>query len=324
MKDDLFAGIDVGGTKIAAAVVDASGKILSRKKSSTPQKANSKEILETIITVIKESLDEVKIKDDDIKGIGLGIPGIVEESTHEIMATPNIDLAGFPLAKELEKKFKTRVALGNDVNCGLLAEQWLGAAKGIKNVIGIFPGTGVGGAIIIDGKLLTGSQGAAAEIGHMIMEENGPECGCGNHGCLEALISRRAIEREIRQAVKKGEKTIITELTEGDLDQIKSKFLKKALKENDPLVVKIMTRASEVLGVACISLRHIFNPDLFVLGGGVMEACGEFMLPIVQKTFSSDPFFSKIDNCKIVQSRLEDDAVILGAVALVKNQFLNS
>ncbi len=318
MKNDLFIGMDVGGTKIAAAVVEDSGKILSRHKCSTPQKASPKEIFAAIQEAIEESLKEAGIKDDNIKAIGSGIPGIVQESTNEIMATPNINLAGFPLAKELEKKFKTKVALGNDVNCGLLAEQWLGAAKGVKNVIGIFPGTGVGGAIIIDGKLLTGSQGAAAEIGHMIMQEDGPECGCGNHGCLEALISRRAIERQIREAVKKGDKTIITELTEGDLDQIKSKFLKKALKENDPVVTKIMIRASEVLGTACISLRHILNPDLFVLGGGVVEACGEFMLPIVEKTFSSDPFFSKIDNCKIVQSHLEDDAVILGAVALVR------
>lgn len=234
------------------------------------------------------------------------------------MATPNINLAKFPLARELRKRFHVPVSLSNDVNLGLLGEKWFGAAKNAKNVVGLFPGTGLGGAIIIDGKLYTGTNGAAAEIGHMIVEPQGPLCSCGNRGCLEAVASRWAIERDIRQAVKSGERTIITHFTSGNLRLIKSKALKKALDAKDPLVTRIMKNASCALGKSCISLRHILNPDVIVLGGGVIEACGDFMLPIIKKVFSSDPFFKKIDRCRIVASQLKDDAVILGAIALAR------
>ena len=318
MKSDLFFGVDIGGTKIAAALVDENGKILSREKYSTPEKAAPKEILENLVKLLYETLDKEHAAKNTVKGIGIGIPGIVDGEKNKIVATPNINLAGFPLAQEVEKEFGAKTVLGNDVNLGLLGEQWLGCAKGARNVVGIFPGTGVGGAIIINGKIYLGAKGAAAEIGHMIIEANGPDCSCGNRGCLEALASRWAIERDIRHAIKKGEKTIVTELTDGDLSRIKSKILKKALEEKDPLVTQVMEKAARALGAGCVSLIHLLNPELIVLGGGVIEACGDFILPIVRKAVSSDPFFSKFDDCKIVESKLADDAVILGAVALAK------
>jgi glucokinase len=210
---------------------------------------------------------------------------------------------------------------GNDVNLGLLGEQWLGAARGVKNIIGLFPGTGIGGAIVSQGTLFLGREGAAAELGHMIMDLNGPPCSCGNRGCLEALASRWAIERDIRRAVKRGEKTILTEYTE-KLSPIKSKMLRKALGRKDPLVTHIIREAALTLGKACINLKHIFNPEMIVLGGGVIEACGDYMLPVIQKVSQNDPFFKSLKPCKIVESSLEDDAVMLGAVALVKNSVL--
>ena len=313
-----YVGVDVGGTKIAAALISANGKILARSKSATPPKADGKNIFQVIIKTIQEVCSEHPSK--KISGIGLGIPGIADPRTHSIIVTPNIKLAGYPLKNELSKKFRTKIIIDNDVNCGLLGEKWLGAAQKAKHVVGLFPGTGIGGAILINGRLLTGSQGAAAELGHMIMVINGPQCSYGNKGCLEALASRWAIQRDIRTAIKSGKKSIISQLSKNNLAIIKSKAIKQALQQRDPVVTDIMIRAANTLGQACISISHIFNPEMIVLGGGVIEACGEFLLPRIKKLASSDPFFKKFKPCKIVEAKLKDDAVLLGAVALARHQ----
>ena len=318
MNYKFYLGVDVGGTKIASALVREDGKIMSRSKSPTIPHANGRSNLKTVIQTIDQTL--INSPSVKIAGIGLGIPGIADPKTQSIIVTPNINLAGFPLKNELAKFYKTKVVIDNDVNCGLLGEQWLGVAKNKKHVIGLFPGTGIGGAILIDGKLITGTQGAAAELGHMIISINGPQCSCGNKGCLEALASRWAIQRDIKKAIKSGKKSLITELTKNNLNVIKSKAIKQALTRRDPVVTTIMTQVALTLGQACLSINHIFNPEMIVLGGGVIEACGDFLIPRIKKITSNDPFFKKFKSCQIIEAKLQDDAVLLGAVALVKRQ----
>lgn len=316
MENKFFIGIDVGGTKISAGLVTAAGEILEQKKYPTPKKAKHKKIFSVILKIIKNILSQRNLNSKNLEAIGLGIPGIVDTEKGRILATPNINLAGFDIVKKIKKIFKVPVVIGNDANLGTLGEKWLGTAKKAKNVVGIFPGTGIGGGIIVNDKLLTGTSGAAAEIGHIIIDIDGPKCTCGNRGCIESLAGRWAIERDIRRAVKDGKKTIVKKLLGGDLRTIKSKILKEALKKKDPLVTDIMKRVSKSLGLACVTLRHIFDPQVIIFGGGLTEACGKFILPAVRKTVDSDPFFSKMPGCKIIEARLGDDAVILGAVAL--------
>ena len=320
MKNKFFIGVDVGGTKIAAALMTDDGTIIIRNKVSTPPFAHASSIYKTIASLIDDLIIREKIKKKNLAGIGLGVPGIVNAKENKIVMTPNISLTAFPLAKKLKAKFHAPIGLENDVNCGLLGEQWLGAGKNVKNLVGIFPGTGVGGAIIINGKLYTGHQGAAGEIGHMIVDLNGPPCGCGNRGCLEATTSRWAIERDIRQRIKQGKNTIIRKLVTRDLTTIKSKTLREALDKKDPLVTEVMQNAARVLGTACVSLNHIFNPEMIILGGGVIEACGSFIIPIVKRIVAADPFFKNLKTCQILPSQLADDAVILGAAALFKDK----
>jgi glucokinase len=321
MSKDLFIGVDVGGTKIAAALADGKGRIYARDKTSTPRGAKPKAVLKTIAGLVKGLLGESGLRLKDVRGIGVGVPGIVDPDEGRMLAAPNVALAGVRVGKELEKTLGPDTVVGNDVNLGVLGEQWLGAARGFQNVVGIFPGTGVGGGVIVGGELLLGAHGAAAELGHVVVDPEGPLCGCGIRGCLEALASRTAIEREIRRAVRRGEKSIVTELAGRSLEVIKSKTLSKALKRKDPVVGRAFRQAARALGLACVSLRHVFDPELFVFGGGLVEACGEHILPAVQRALDEDPLFRKVSDCKAVPSELGDDAVLLGAVALAKRNF---
>jgi len=316
-KGRLYVGIDIGGTKISAALVSASGRILARGKVPTPQDAGAKRILKAVSSLVEDLLEAAGAARGAVSGIGDGVPGIVDSRTGNILAAPNIRLAGAPLAQKLRRRFGVRVAVGNDANLGVLGEQWLGAGKGRRDLVGLFIGTGVGGGVLLDGKLLLGAHGAAAELGHIVIDLGGERCGCGNRGCIEALASRRAVERDIRQAVKYGEKSVVTKLAGKDLKVIRSRVLRKALKKGDGLVKTVLRRSSEALGDACVALRHVFDPELFVFGGGLIEACGGFMLPIIRRRIRKDKFF-KFADCDVRSSRLGDDAVILGAVALVK------
>lgn len=314
MKEKFYIGIDVGGTKIAAGLTDQSGKLLQRLKRSTPKQANSKAIFNVLVELSEDLLAKQSLSFSRLGGIGIGIPGIVNAIDGEIITTPNMQLSGYKLVKNLKQRLVKNIFIENDVNLGLLGEYSFGVAKKTSTVAGLFPGTGVGGAIIVDGKLFNPRIGSG-EIGHMILQAYGPRCSCGNKGCLESLAGRWAIERDIRKAIKSGECCIITQYT-SNLRRIKSKLIKRALAKKDPVVTRVMRKASEALGLGCVSLRHIFNPEMIVLGGGLIEACGDFMLPIIEKKVQSDPFFAKVPGCEIVRSRLLDDAVILGAAAL--------
>ncbi|OGX07616.1 MAG: hypothetical protein A2Z88_01760, partial [Omnitrophica WOR_2 bacterium GWA2_47_8] len=281
---------------------------------STPKK-----ICQVIIEFLKDAIDDAAVDPRNIKAIGIGVPGIVSHDGN-ILESPNIPLAGFPFVKAFQKTFKTRIFVGNDVNLGLLGEKWKGVCRNSKNIISLFLGTGIGGAIVLNGELYIGEHGAGAELGHVTLNMNGPKCTCGNKGCLEAHAGRWAIERDIHHAIRSGKKTVITESFKGGLKRIKSKMLSKALSKKDRVVTHIITQAVVALGHGCISFNHMFNPEMIVLGGGVMEACGGFILPIIRKIVHADPFFKKLPPCKIVESQLGDDAVILGAVAMCKSK----
>jgi glucokinase len=315
MKQLLFIGIDIGGTKISSALVSDTGQILSRTKESTPA-GSPGEVFKTICRSIDKLIQETPLDKREIAAIGMGIPGILTRSRDRVLVSPNAAVANFAFPTEVEKKYKIRTVMENDVNVGLLGEKWMGAAKNARIPIGIFPGTGIGGAMIINDELFIGASGAGTEFGHMIVLDNGPKCGCGNRGCLEAIASRRAIERDIRTAIKKGKKTIITKLAGKTPRVIKSGMLKKALRAKDKLVTEILRKAAKHIGVFCVSIRHAFDPDMIVFGGGLIEACGDFLLPNIKKTVEDDPYFKKVPKCRIVKAKLGDDAAVLGAVAL--------
>jgi glucokinase len=321
-RDKLFVGVDVGGTKVLAALVAADGRVLERERISTPREKNPALVVEVILDTVRDVISAGGVKSSSVAGVGMAIPGVVDPPAGRIIHTANMNLGGMEIVPLAAKKLGLPVFLGNDVNLGTLGEKWLGTAMDAQSVVGIFVGTGIGGGVIIDGRLVTGARQSAGEVGHMIMEIGGPKCGCGARGCFEAVAGRGAIDRDIRAAVKGGRKSIIegwADLGKPD-EPIRSGAIRKALAKGDPVVTEVVARAAEVIGWACISIRHLVDPEVILLGGGVIEACGGFILPIVEKIVRADPLTGASPGGRVLESALGDDAVVLGAVALAQQQ----
>ena len=317
-KRRLYVGVDVGGTKVLAALVKQAGQVIDRQRISTPRGKKPTATVDAVIGAIEDLLAKAGVSAADVAGIGLAIPGVVDPDAGRIVVTPNMDLTGVEIVEVMRKRLDVPIALGNDVNLGTLGEKWLGTGREADSVVGIFVGTGIGGGIFTGGALHRGHREAAAEIGHLVMEIGGPKCGCGGSGCFEAIASRTAMDRDIRAAIAAGRPSIVTELLADETSLIRSGVLRKALARGDEVVTEVMTRAAEVMGHACLSIRHLIDPEVIVFGGGVIEACGYFMLPIIEKVIEGDPLAGARPGGRILESSLGDDAVIWGAVALAQ------
>jgi len=313
-EDRHFVGVDVGGTKILALVVTASGEVVAREKTATAHDGTP--IAEQIAAGVDATIDEAGLSTDDIAGIGIAMPGSVDSTTGYLGSVPNIDIDDHEFIDGLRDRYPCRVEVGNDVNLGTLAECWLGAGRDAQTVVGMFVGTGIGGGVVIDGRLRTGSEDLGGEIGHMVMMIDGPECGCGNRGCFEALASRTAMEKAIRDGLAEGRESVIFDYA--DEDRIKSGALRDALRDGDELVTEVMTRACHVLGQGILTIRHVVDPDMIVMGGGVIEACEQFMMPLIEREVRASCMKGSRDTLQVVVSELGDDAVALGAAALVE------
>ena len=314
----LYLGLDVGGTKVQASLVRESGEIIGRERCTTPREGGPERVVAAIEKCMADMVRKGGITNDDLTAIGIAVPGVADPDQGLVVVTPNMRLTGVALVSLLSAKFKMPIVIGNDGNFGALGETWLGSARDAQSVLYICVGTGIGSGLVNRGKLWRGDRDAAGEIGHMIMQLGGPVCGCGGHGCFEALASRTAIERDIRDAIAAGRPSILTELTGGDMSVIRSGMIRKALDVEDELVTEVMRRASEVLGYACLNVRHLVDPAAIVLGGGVIDACSDFIMPIVENIIGTDPMPGAREGGRVLLSALGDDAVVLGAVAAAR------
>ena len=317
-------GVDMGGTKILSAVVNASGNILATAKLPTQAKDDTSIVIDRISDCIKEAFKKSEVSEDTIRAIGIGAPGPLDPETGVVIFAPNLGWKDVPLKTELEERIGIPTFVDNDVNVGTLGEHTYGAGRGVDNVVGIFVGTGIGGGIILNGELFHGASKTAGEIGHIIVQEGGPKCGCGNRGCLEALASRTAMTKQLRNGIlKKGKKSVITKLTDGDLQQIRSGTLAKALRSKDKLTQNVFRKATKYLGVGIGSIVNFLNPDMIVLGGGVVEALDKDFIKDIRKAAKKYALPDTLKGVQIVRAQLGDDAGVLGAAALAR-QRLNS
>jgi len=300
----MYIGLDIGGTKILGGLIDENKNILNSIKIKTDA-ANCTQ--EDVYCKIVEVISKLS-KNQTIKGIGIGIPGSINVETGTVEVSPNLPFSNFPLKKNLESDFKVPIAIGNDVNVGLLGEHWAGAASKYKHVVGIFIGTGIGGAVIINNEMIYGHHHIAGEIGHIKMKLKGPTCNCGEVGCFEALASKTGIMRQLN---KFG----------FEFDGImKSSFLKENIESNNKDVKIVLKKTAGYIGHMIGSLTNVINPEAFILGGGVIEAIGPYMLKKIELAANTTALVKPT----IKLSTLGDNALLFGAVRLISSQNINS
>ena len=319
-KSPYLIGVDLGGTKILAGIFDPDLNCLGQMKVSTKADRGPEGVIERVARCVRDAVDECDLSMKQMRGIGVGAPGAVNTAEGRVIFAPNLGWKDVALKKLLEKEIDLPVFVDNDCKLHALGVFEAEYHSKPRNLIGIFVGTGIGAGIFIDGKPYTGFNGTAGEIGHMVLDINGPECGCGNRGCFEALASRRAIFRAIQQGVKNGQQTVLTEMLGSELADLRSGDLRKAIRRGDKFVEKIIDQAAEYTGIACGNLINLFNPERIVLGGGVIEQLENDMLPIIDKVARKHALPGTAKGVEIVASRLGDDAGITGGAVLVARE----
>lgn len=317
-KNDLFVGVDLGGTKILAGVFGPQLRLLQAAKLTTKSSRGFESVVERIARCVCDAVDEADMNLKQVQAIGIGAPGAIDSETGEVIFAPNLQWKDAPLREELEKQLKIPVFVENDCTACTLGVHEVELKGRTRNLLGVFLGTGIGGGLILDGRVHRGFNGTAGELGHMVLQVGGPRCGCGNNGCFEALASRTALFREIQQRVKAGEKTVLTEMLGDGLNDLKSGDLRKALRKGDKLVEKVVESAAEYTGIAIANLINILNPEVVVLGGGVIDALEDEMMSIITETALDYAMPGTVKGIEIIASKLGDNAGITGGAVLAK------
>ena len=310
--------LDVGGTKVLGVIFNEKREIVYRLKKKSTEGGNSSENVEkVIISVVEEMIKESGIDKSRIHAIASCAPGVIDQEKGIVLFTPNLPWRNYNIKKVMEEKFGVPFFVGNDVNLGVLGEFKYGAAQGYKNIVVIFPGTCVGGGLILNGELFTGNQFKAAELGHIIVEPEGPPCGCGQSGCLEAFSSKMGMSAYIRQQIARGRESLMADAVKDGV--FKSKKLKKALAAGDKVAMEAVDRACHYLAVATGSLINIFSPDLVVYGGGLIEACGELFLEKILSEVDRYCMPEIRSTVELKTAALGDDSVVYGDLALIES-----
>ena len=309
--------LDIGGTKVLGVVFNSKKEIVYRLKKKTKAGGDSSEnVEEVIISVVKELISSSGIKKGDIHAIAAGAPGVINQETGVVLFSPNLPWRNYNIRQPIEEEFGCPFYIGNDVNVGVLGEYKYGAAKGYKNVVGLFVGTGMGGGLILDGELFTGNKFKAAEYGHMILDPEGPLCNCGQRGCLEAFSSKQGMSSYIRQQVSRGRKSVMADAVQNGV--FKSKVLKNALAEGDAVACEAVDRACHYLAIASGNLVNTFSPDVVVYGGGVIEAVGDIFMEKILAEVDRYCMPSIRETVEFKKAALGDDSILYGALSMIK------
>jgi glucokinase len=282
--NELRGGIDLGGTKIQTAIVDAGGKVLGEARRPTPTDGGPAGVAEQMAEALREAATAAGVEPAALEGVGVGSPGDADEKTGVVSTAKNLpDWEGsFPLGETLAQALGTEVRVGNDVQVATEAEFHLGAGREFQSLIGVFWGTGVGGGLVLDGKPWLG-RGAAGEIGHMVVKRGGAKCPCGRKGCMEAYAGRSAMETEARRQHEEGHKTDLFKLMEKHgKPRLTSGIWERAIDHNDHLAVSLIDRAIEALGTGVASAINLLDPEAVIIGGGLGIRFGErYMEPLM-------------------------------------------
>lgn len=320
---DFVVGVDLGGTKILAAAFEIGKKGgIRRAAGQVKRKTPAGEGPDRLVAAIAEAVDSLGAAMAAESGmgvcraVGVAVPGPLDRAKGIVRFTPNLGMENFPLASELGKRLSLPVSLENDVQSGVYGELKAGALRGKKQAVGIFVGTGIGGGIVIDGKLYRGATGSAGEIGHMIVHEGGPLCGCGNYGCLEAHASRTALAKDAVALAASGKAPGMLKAAGINFRKYRSSAFEEALAAKDAVIAKAVDRGAFWLGVGMANLVNVLNPEAIVIGGGVVARFGKRYLDGATAAMKARLMPGLADSVQVVLSELGDLAVPAGAALM--------
>jgi len=315
LPDRFVIGVDLGGTKIHTALAAGDGNILAETRVPTETVKGPSHVIGRIIATIEQIREQAGVSPGFIEAVAVGAPGPLDVANGVIHFAPNLRWRDVPLKKLLQERVQTKVMIDNDANLAALGEHVYGAGRGVENMVYITVSTGVGGGLILGGRLYHGSTDGAGEIGHITVLPDGPLCGCGARGCLEAVSSGTAIAREARRLVEHGKGQNILAQAGGKPDEISAATVADAAAGGDPEAASIISLAARFLGISVANLINLLNPDMIVLGGGVMEI-GEPIWQGVRLEVEARALGAARAHVQVVPAGLGRRSGVLGAVAL--------
>ncbi len=318
-----YIGVDLGGTNIATGIMDEEGKILAKYSTKTGGDRAPEEITASIAETVKAVISKSGAGLNEIEGIGIGVPGCFDNESGKVLFTNNMNLSGFNVVKELQKYFDKPVYMGNDANCAVLGEMIDGGAKGYNNVVMITIGTGVGGGFVSNGKMYGGVNGAAMEVGHIVIKESdGMDCNCGRKGCWESYASARALVRYTKEALAENKDTLMHKLVAENGGKVNGRTSFDAARAGDEAANKVVDKFVYYLSLGLADLINIFQPDVLLVGGGISNE-GDFLLDRVRKVVASYTYGYDVVsvNTKIKKAELTNDAGIIGAGMMVNKKY---
>jgi len=323
MNNDYYIGIDVGGTKVLTALADENGLILN--KAQKPTEADKGE--ETIISNIKDSIDRVinnsPITKEEVKRIGIGSPGPLDLEKGLIIENSNLSWTNVPIVKILEEMTGIPVTLENDANAAALGEKHFGAGREADNIVYLTISTGIGGGIIIDKKIYHGGKGNAGEVGHMtLIPDSNYQCGCGNYGCFEAVASGTAIARRGKEVLQKEEEeSLIKDYSNNDVEQIDAPLVAAAARAGDKQAIEIFKLTGRLLGIGISNVVNLFDPEIIVLGGGVMHA-KDLFIDELRASLQERALEANLKDLEVKEVGLGKDTGVMGAIAVAMGDSL--
>jgi glucokinase len=318
MGGTFWMGIDLGATKVLAGLFDKNLKLVGTVKTKTPTNAKGEQVAELLVSLTRQLTEGQKMDGVKLSGLCVAVPGPLDLKNGVVIDTPNIGFRNFPLRDRLQDSLGCPVQLENDVNAGIYGEFRAGVAVGYTNIVGVYPGSGVGGGMILDGRLYRGARGSAGEVGHMRVQDGGRLCGCGRHGCLETLASKNALARDLVALAATGKAPTIFEGAGTDFALIKSGLIKKSLLAGETEVIALVKRAAWYLGIGLANCVNLFDPEVVVLGGGLMEKMAEDIVPEAERSMREHAMTGLVKNVKLLVAALGDESAITGCAWLAR------
>ena len=310
-----YIGIDVGGTNLVAGLVDEQGAILKKASRPVDRSMSDVELCGVLAALAEEARLAGGLPREEIRAVGVGIPGLVDNEKGVVVMTANMPFRNTHLRALFQKEWDVPVYLGNDANCAALGEYWAGAAKGCSPAVMITLGTGIGGGMVVDGKLFTGFANSGMEVGHMITRPGGLTCGCGNRGCWEQYGSASGLIHMTREAMRQHPDSRLWQLCGGDLDKVQGRTPFQAAGEGDETALAVLEQYRQELALGLINLVNALQPEVICMGGGVSNAADELLLtPLAELVRQGS--YDKTMPTRLVRASLGNDAGVVGAALL--------